>query len=77
MALTSQKRTSTDQSIPVCFMRISRIYIDMPLQAGSELSLPADAAHHLAVVLRVKTDQPVILFNNTGTEAQAIIVRSR
>lgn len=56
-------------------MRISRIYIDLPLQAGSELSLPADAAHHLAVVLRVKTDQPVILFNNTGVEAQAVILQ--
>lgn len=54
-------------------MRISRIYIDLPLQADSELSLPADAAHHLAVVLRVKTGQPVILFNNTGVEAQAVI----
>lgn len=57
-------------------MRISRIYVDMPLQAGSELSLPADAAHHLAVVLRVKADQPVILLNNTGVEAQAFILRA-
>jgi len=57
-------------------MRISRIYIDMRLQAGSELLLPVDAAHHLAVVLRVKTDQPVILFNNTGVEAQAVIVQA-
>lgn len=45
----------------------------MPLKAGSELSLPADAAHHLAVVLRMKSGQPVILFNNTGTEAYATI----
>ena len=54
-------------------MRTSRIYIDLPLQAGSELSLPADAAHHLAVVLRVKVGQPVVLFNNSGVEACAVI----
>ncbi|HQQ73947.1 MAG TPA: 16S rRNA (uracil(1498)-N(3))-methyltransferase [Pseudomonadales bacterium] len=56
-------------------MRISRIYIDMPLQTGSELSLPSEAAHHLAVVLRMKAGQPVILFNNTGAEARAVIVQ--
>ena len=56
-------------------MRTSRIYIDLPLQAGSELSLPAEAAHHLAVVLRAKAGQPLILFNNTGVEAQAVVVQ--
>ncbi|MBK8287598.1 MAG: 16S rRNA (uracil(1498)-N(3))-methyltransferase [Cellvibrionales bacterium] len=56
-------------------MRTSRIYIDLALQAGSEISLPADASHHLAVVLRVKAGQPVILFNNAGIEAQATIAR--
>ncbi|HSC75595.1 MAG TPA: 16S rRNA (uracil(1498)-N(3))-methyltransferase [Pseudomonadales bacterium] len=54
-------------------MRISRIYVDLPLQAGSEISLPAEAAHHLAIVLRVKTGQSVVLFNNSGVEAQAVI----
>jgi 16S rRNA (uracil1498-N3)-methyltransferase len=57
-------------------MRISRIYVDLPLQAGNTLSLPADASHHLAVVLRVKTAQPVILFNNTGVEARATITHA-
>lgn len=57
-------------------MRISRIYIDQPLQAGSELLLPADAAHHIGVVLRAAAGQPLVLFNNTGIEAQAVIVRS-
>lgn len=47
----------------------------MMLQAGGEISLPADAVHHLAVVLRVKVGQAVILFNNTGIEAQATIAR--
>lgn len=56
-------------------MRISRIYIDLPLQAGGELSLPAEAAHHLAVVLRAKAGQPLILFNNSSVEAQAVVVQ--
>lgn len=48
----------------------------MPLAAGGELSLPADAAHHLGVVLRAQPGQPVILFNNTGIEAQAVITQA-
>jgi 16S rRNA (uracil1498-N3)-methyltransferase len=57
-------------------MRTSRIYVDMPLQAGCVLSLPAEAAHHLVVVLRAKVGQPVTLFNNTGIEAQCEITRA-
>lgn len=57
-------------------MRVSRIYVDLPLQAGSDISLPAEAAHHLAVVLRVKTGQPVMLFNNSGVEALAVIAHA-
>lgn len=56
-------------------MRTSRIYVDLPLQAGSELSLPAEAAHHLAVVLRAKNGQPLTLFNDTDIEAQGVITR--
>jgi len=56
-------------------MRTSRIYVDLPLLAGGALSLPAEAAHHLAVVLRAKVGQPVTLFNNTGVEAQCEITR--
>lgn len=48
----------------------------MPLQAGGELSLPADAAHHLAVVLRIQIGQPVALFNNTGIEAHALVLQA-
>jgi 16S rRNA (uracil1498-N3)-methyltransferase len=56
-------------------MRCSRIFVEQPLQAGSEVLLPADAAHHLGVVLRAKAGQPVILFNNTGVEARAVILQ--
>ena len=55
-------------------MRVIRLFIDAPLVAGSEISLPADAAHHLVSVLRAKPGQALALFNNTGIEAQAQLV---
>lgn len=54
-------------------MRITRLYVQQPLVAGSELSLPADAAHHIGVVLRAQVGQPVVLFDGCGTEAHAVI----
>ena len=56
-------------------MRITRIHVDRPLQAGSDLRLPDDAAHHLAVVLRAKAGQPLVLFH-AGVEAQAVLVQA-
>lgn len=57
-------------------MRCSRVFVDLPLSAGQDVILPADAAHHLGVVLRVQAGQPVILFNNTGCEAQCVVVQA-
>ncbi len=54
-------------------MRITRLCVEQPLVAGSELLLPADAAHHLSVVLRAKVGQAVILFDGVGNEAHAHI----
>ena len=54
-------------------MRITRLYVEQSLVAGSELSLPADAAHHIGVVLRAQAGQPVVLFDGYGTEAQSVI----
>jgi 16S rRNA (uracil1498-N3)-methyltransferase len=56
-------------------MRITRLYVDQSLAAGSELRLPADAAHHVGVVLRAKIGQAVILFDGHGVEAQAEITQ--
>jgi 16S rRNA (uracil1498-N3)-methyltransferase len=55
-------------------MRITRLYVAQPLVVGSELLLPAEAAHHLGVVLRAAVGQRVVLFDGAGTEAQAVIV---
>ncbi len=54
-------------------MRITRLYVEADLHADTEILLPADSAHYLVSVLRAKTGQSVILFNNTGVEAQAVL----
>lgn len=49
-------------------MRVARLYVAMPLETGNTLTLNADSSHYLRTVLRLKTAQTVILFNNTGGE---------
>lgn len=39
-----------------------------------EFSLTADAAHHVATVLRLKPNRPVVLFNGDGNEYSAQII---
>jgi len=45
------------------------------LVVGSDMLLPADAAHHMGVVLRATVGQTVILFDGRGVEAQAEITQ--
>jgi len=47
----------------------------MPLVAGSEVTLPAHAAHHAARVLRLRKDDDVVLFNGGGGEFTARLAR--
>src|SRR5690606_37018291 len=54
-------------------MRIPRIYTPQPLSVGTHLALEADAAHHLARVLRMGVDAPLTLFNGDGWEYVARI----
>lgn len=56
-------------------MRITRLYVNQPLVVGSDMLLPADAAHHMGVVLRATVGQTVILFDGRGVEAQAEITQ--
>ena len=55
-------------------MRLTRLYVEATLHAGIDLQLPAETGHYLVSVLRAKVGQAVILFNNTGIEAQAILL---
>jgi 16S rRNA (uracil1498-N3)-methyltransferase len=45
-----------------------RFYVDQPLRSGSSVFMPEDSAHHALHVLRVRTGDPVILFNGRGGE---------
>src|SRR5258706_12162585 len=56
-------------------MPVSRIYQSGPLTIGSHLFLHERAAHHLVHVLRIKTGEPVILFNGEGGEYQALVTQ--
>ncbi len=55
-------------------MRTIRIHADLPLSLGMELSLPAQAAEHVARVLRLVDGDPITLFNGDGHDYQAIIL---
>jgi len=50
---------------------VPRFYVDAPLQAGIEMELPEDAAHHAANVLRVRAGEEIVLFNGRGGEHAA------
>jgi 16S rRNA (uracil1498-N3)-methyltransferase len=45
-----------------------RLYVDLPLAPGRELDLPPDAAAHVARVLRLRAQDPVVLFDGDGRD---------
>lgn len=55
-------------------MRIPRIYTHQPLKTGRPMELEERAARHLAQVLRMKPDSPLILFNGDGCDYRAKLV---
>ena len=54
--------------------RIPRFYIPAALHSGMQLDFPDEAAHHAARVLRLRTGEPVTLFDGKGGEYEAQIV---
>jgi 16S rRNA (uracil1498-N3)-methyltransferase len=54
-------------------MRIPRIYQELPLQTGAVISLEAQAATHVAKVLRLKPSDQIIVFNGQGGEYTGVI----
>lgn len=54
-------------------MRVSRIFVDLPLQVGATVTLPETAAHYVRSVLRLKADQTLILFNGQGGEYHSVL----
>jgi 16S rRNA (uracil1498-N3)-methyltransferase len=55
-------------------MRTVRIHVDQPLATGSELNLPAQAAEHVARVLRMAPGEPLTVFNGDGHDYEAVVL---
>ena len=55
-------------------MRIPRVFIDIPLDIGTHITLPIEAHRHIINVLRLKEGHSVILFNGLGSEFLSQIV---
>ncbi len=55
-------------------MRIPRIFCKQPLAVGTDIELDESGARHVAKVLRMQVDRPLILFNGEGGEYDATIV---
>lgn len=51
-------------------MRVSRLYVAMPLSLHETIELDEDSAHYLRAVLRLKKGQLITLFNGAGGEYQ-------
>ena len=54
-------------------MRTIRLHVDLPLSAGIELALPAQAGEHAVRVLRLVAGDPLTLFNGDGFDYAATI----
>jgi 16S rRNA (uracil1498-N3)-methyltransferase len=54
-------------------MRLTRVFVDAPLEAGALLPLPPGPAQHLARVLRAAAGDALVVFNGRGGEYAANI----
>lgn len=55
-------------------MRISLIHVDQELSTGATLDLPADTAHYLGTVLRLRPNSRLRVFNGRSPEFEATLV---
>jgi 16S rRNA (uracil1498-N3)-methyltransferase len=58
-------------------MRLTRVYVDQPLEAGARVTLKGSAANHVSRVLRLRVGHALTLFNGQGGEHAASIDKSR
>lgn len=58
-------------------MRLIRVYTDAPLAAGSRTTLAGPAASHVSRVLRLRTGDPVTLFNGDGWDYPGVVAALR
>jgi len=57
-------------------MRLTRAYVELPLEAGDRVVLPDHVAAHLLRVLRLAPGDPCTLFNGDGRDYEALIVNA-
>ena len=55
-------------------MRVTRLYVAVPLLVGARIALPETAAGHLVRVLRAQAGDACVLFNGDGHDYDARIV---
>jgi 16S rRNA (uracil1498-N3)-methyltransferase len=55
-------------------VRLSRVYCESALVAGTEVALPASAANHVARVLRLRAGAPIVAFDGSGNDYRCEIV---
>src|SRR6267143_269838 len=54
-------------------MRLTRVYVDAPLTAGTRITLAGGAASHVTRVLRLRVGEALTVFNGLGGEYAASI----
>ena len=57
-------------------MRLTRVYVDTPLESGTRITLEGNAASHVTRVLRLRVGEALTLFNGEGGEHAAQIDRA-
>ena len=57
-------------------MRIPRLFVGLPLEAGAKITLPESAGHHAVRVLRLKAGDALTVFDGRGGEYDATIARA-
>jgi len=57
-------------------MRIPRLYVELPLEAGSRITLPETAGHHVKRVLRLARGDALTVFDGRGGEYHATLARA-
>ena len=57
-------------------MRIPRLFVGLPLEAGTRLTLPESAGHHATRVLRLGAGDALTVFDGRGGEYDATIARA-
>jgi 16S rRNA (uracil1498-N3)-methyltransferase len=58
-------------------MRLSRVFVDTPLECGARVTLRGNAAGHVTRVLRLRPGAPLTLFNGKGGEFAGRIEAAR